>query len=1583
MKRHASMNRVYRLIWSQVLNTWVCCAENAKGHGKSISGRKLIAAALALMGGVFLTPLAMAGPVGGQVSAGAGTISQTGVNTTITQNTANLAINWQDFSIGANESVRFIQPSTMSVALNRVTGQNPSQILGSLSANGQVFVLNPNGVLFGSSAQVNVGGLVASTLNLSDADLMAGNYSFGTPSPASGRGAVVNQGHLTAAPGGYIALLAPEVRNEGVISATLGTALLAAGDKVTLNLNNGSLLSYSIDQGALQALADNKQLIQADGGRVFMSAKAADALSSAVVNNTGIIQARTIQNVGGVIKLMGDMQVGTVNVGGTLDASVLPSPAGVRGAGGAGGGFIETSAAHVKVANDAHITTAAPNGLAGTWLIDPVDFTIAAVGGDITGAALSTNLLTTGVTIYSTQGLVNTLTGLGDVNVNDAVSWSANQLVLNAQRNININANLNGSGTASLALEYGQSPLGTGNYFLNNGAKVNLPAGQNFSTTLGLGGATTVYTVITALGVAADATVAPGTMSLQGMNTALAGNYVLGGDIVASPTSTWNSDGAVVPTYAGFTPISNGATQFTGTFNGLGHTISNLVINRPTTDYVGLFGSVGTGSVISNVGLVGNSVSGSFRVGGLAGWNFGSITGSYATGSVSGLGSFIGGLVGFNSGTVSNSYATGNVSGSSSVGGLVGNNSNIVSNSYATGNVSGSSSVGGLVGNNSNIVSNSYATGSVSGTDSFGGLVGRNNSYGTISNSYAVGSVGGLIGIVNVGGLIGLNYGTVSNSYAMGNVNGNFVGGLVGRNYGTISNSYATGNVSGTRSGGLVGQSFGSVSNSYATGSVSGTLFVGGLLAYNGGTISNSYATGSVSGTSNVGGLVGRNYGTGTVSNSYATGSVSGSTYVGGLVGNNLSTVSNSFWDTATSGQTIGIGGLGALQTGATGLTSTPTTNNMHLQANFTAATPANGNVNPAWDFANTWVMYEGHTAPLLRSFMTSITIGDAIKTYDGQVAGNSAFGVPVSNIFGTLNYTGTAVGAVNVGAYTVANLSGLYSNQQGYIINYANSGTTLTINPASVSITASRVYDGTSNIATNLFTLSGLVGTETLALTGTGTLANKNAGIESVVLGSLALGNGTGLASNYTFTGGTQTANVSQLASVAWTGGASGNWSNAANWAGNAIPDFANVAAVTIPTGSNVIYDAGMTSPTTLATLTSSGSLTMAAGTLNTSGNVVTAGYQQTGGTLNVGNNLIVSTNGVISLGNINVSGNLTINSLGGAITQGTGTALTVAGTSMLTTDNGVTKYGVILNNAGNDFGGMVTAIGKGISLSDLNTLNVTLADIGSTVLTSVGNLTTRGDVLGNLTTQTTGVGSSTEFGRSTISGNLSSSSLGTITQNTAGLSVAGSTTLSSSVVNLANSVSNDFVGAVSATGSAVALLDGIGGLQLGTITLTGNLTTRSRDGAITQATGTSMNVLGTSTLIADNNLAGTNNVKYAITLANAGNDFKGNVSAMGNGITLTDANALSVAVTDIGNTSLTTGGNLTASSNTTGILTTTQTAGYTQFGTSNIGGSLVATSPVSVTRVAGNIITVANSPTTTSNPNVTINGVVGVPIP
>ena len=241
--------------------------------------------------------------------------------------------------------------------------------MGSLSANGQVFIINPNGVLFGAGAQVNVGSLTATSLGLSDADFMANRLKFVGDSSA---GSVINQGSITVAPGGAIAFMAPLVSNSGTLSAPQGNVLLAGAEAVTLTLQDGSPFSYTLDKGSAAALVENGGLIQAGGGHVILTAIGVDALSRAAVNHTGVIEAQTVGIKNGVIELLGDRQSATVTVGGKLDASA-PN--------GGDGGFVETSAATVKVEPDARVTTLAPQGKTGEWLIDPRDYNVAAVGG--------------------------------------------------------------------------------------------------------------------------------------------------------------------------------------------------------------------------------------------------------------------------------------------------------------------------------------------------------------------------------------------------------------------------------------------------------------------------------------------------------------------------------------------------------------------------------------------------------------------------------------------------------------------------------------------------------------------------------------------------------------------------------------------------------------------------------------------------------------------------------------------------------------------------------------------------------------------------------------------------------------------------------------------------------------------------------------------------------------------------------------------------------------------------------------------------------------------------------------------------
>jgi hypothetical protein len=965
-----------------------------------------------------------------------------------------------------------------------------------------------------------------------------------------------------------------------------------------------------------------------------------------------VIEARSVENHDGVITLLGGMAAGTVNVGGTLDASAsLPSPAG-RGVGGEGlnGGFIETSAAHVHVADNARVTTLAPSGNSGTWLIDPVDFTIAVSGGDMTGAAVNSALAGGNFSIQSTSGASGTS---GNINVNDIVTWNVNKLTLNAFNNININANLNASATASLALEYGQGAVAlnnTSNIITGNGAAVNLPASTtNFTTKQGSDGTVKNYTVITSLGAAGSTT----TTDLQGMSGNLGLNYALGSNIDATATSGWNAG-------AGFSPVGTLVAGFSGTFDGLGHTISNLTINRPFTSYVGLFGYGNAISVIRNVGLAGGSVIGDGIVGGLAGRN---------------------------DGTVSNSYATGTVTGNNAVGGLVGRNLGTLSNSYAAGSVSGSSYVGGLAGH----------------------INGGSN--GTVSNSYAIGSV----------------------------------------------------TSSGTNVGGLVGK------NDFML-------------------VSNSYATGSVSGTARVGGLVGHNN-AGTISNSYATGSVSGSSYVGGLAGRNDGTFSNSFWDSSVNPALAGIGGSGAAQTGVTGMANA----DMQTQVNFTSATAANGNVNPAWDFANTWVMYDGHSAPLLRSFMTELTVtaNNTTKTYDGLASvatGVSYSSTPNANLLGTLSWNG----AKNAGSYAA---SGLYSNQQGYIISYV--GGALTVNQALLNVigttVANKVYDTTTTATLTGGTLSGVIGSDVVTLTQAGNFASKNVGTGITVtaansLGGAAAGNysiaqPTGLtaditkadlavtgltASNKTYDatttatlGGTATVTALGGDSVTLGGTASGAFADKNVGTGKAITVTGNTISGTDAGNYNLVQQTGLTAEIAQKSVSVSGitavNKTYDGGTVAT---VNTAAASLAG--LVAGDTLNVSATGAFSDKNVaagktvtltsNYSGadvnNYAITNQASTTTDITARALAVSATGSNKVYDGTTTAAVTLgdnrvagdvltlSNTSADFTDKNAAVGKTVNVGGIN---VTGTDAGNytfnTSTSTTANITAKGLTVSGLT--------------------------------------------------------------------------------------------------------------------------------------------------------------------------------------------------------------------------------------------------------
>ncbi|MCL6693469.1 YDG domain-containing protein [Pseudomonas sp. R3.Fl] len=343
----ASLNHVYRLVWSDTAQAYVAVAENSTARGKR-GGVVGILAALGLLGSGMAQAADL--PTGGSIVAGAGSISQSGAQMTIQQNSNRLVTNWNSFDVGADARVQFQQPGRDSVALNRVVGGgNASQILGKLDANGQVWLLNPNGVVIGQGAQVNVGGLVASSLNIRDADFMAGKTRLGG---GSGAGAVVNQGSIKTADGGVVALIGPQVRNSGSIETPSGSSVLAAGEQVSLDFTGDGLVSVNVDRGVLDALVRNDGRISADGGSVVLSARSADAAISSVVNNSGVIEAHGLVARNGRILLDGDADSGLTQVAGTLDASSSQ---------GAGGSVVVTGN-RVELAQGARLDASGSSG---------------------------------------------------------------------------------------------------------------------------------------------------------------------------------------------------------------------------------------------------------------------------------------------------------------------------------------------------------------------------------------------------------------------------------------------------------------------------------------------------------------------------------------------------------------------------------------------------------------------------------------------------------------------------------------------------------------------------------------------------------------------------------------------------------------------------------------------------------------------------------------------------------------------------------------------------------------------------------------------------------------------------------------------------------------------------------------------------------------------------------------------------------------------------------------------------------------------------------------------------------------------
>jgi filamentous hemagglutinin family protein len=637
-----------------------------------------------------LPSLARALPQGPVVEAGAATVSTpSGSSMVINQTTSKAVLGWQSFNIGQGQSVQFVQPGAASVALNRVLGGDVSSIFGTLSANGQVFLLNPAGVMFAPGAQVNVGGLVASSLNLSNADFMAGNYQF-----SGAGGSVVNHGNIQ---GGYVVLAAPDVANHGAISAPGGSVGLLAGSRVTVDPTGGGLVKFSVDAAAVNAVAANTGTITVDGGKAAVMVSSLGDTFSTVLNQSGVIRANSIANQNGTIVLDGG-PTGIVKVSGTLEArgaqagetggsvKVLGERVGlmagtrIDASGDAGGGTVlvggnfqgkgpernaKVTLVHDGAGIDASARTTGNGGTVIVWADDTTRYhgAISTTGGAVSGnggfveVSGKNNLAFTGaVDTGAANGTVGTVL-LDPANITIVAGAGANdaEVVDTAVAFADGGAGNFQIGTTAIQNAVGQVVLQASNDVTVNGAinkgngGLTVMAGNDINVNANITASTAIFlnanysgTPAPGASTAGKVTVGAG-VTLSGANVSLANDFsstanVVNGALTATGDINLFSStnfGAAATLNATNLNINAGSTKTVtlGASNAISNT-TNVVVSSGTTLAMGAFSDT-----VANVTLESGTINGTGTLtAGTYTTNNGTINANLGTGTLTSTG---------------------------------------------------------------------------------------------------------------------------------------------------------------------------------------------------------------------------------------------------------------------------------------------------------------------------------------------------------------------------------------------------------------------------------------------------------------------------------------------------------------------------------------------------------------------------------------------------------------------------------------------------------------------------------------------------------------------------------------------------------------------------------------------------------------------------------------------------------------------------------------------------------------------------------------------------------------------------------
>ncbi len=945
----------------------------------------LATSALAPLGLLPAAP-ALANPQGGQVVGGNAQIQGQGTaSVTVTQSTDRAIINWHTFNVGTGERVQFVQPGASSVALNRVTGGlGPSTIAGTIAANGRVFLVNPDGILFGAGAIVDTAGFLATTHDIKNDDFMAGRFDFTIPGRADA--SVVNLGTITAHSSGFAALVAPGVRNAGTISARLGKVALASATGFSLDFYGDSLITLAVDDRIaaevkdvatgqkLDALVKNEGKLRANGGVVQLSAVTARAVVDSVINNSGVIEARTVGTRNGKI-VLGAPTAGTKLAGASTQTVRLSGKLDVSGRrAGQTGGTVQVTGENIEVVN----ATVDATGRAGGGRV--------LIGGDTGGGHSHWAVGQIAKAALETAPVATASTVSVDV-------WST----------IDASAKDAGDGGkvivwADGTTTYGGTILAKGGAGGGDGGFVEVSGHQSLSyyglvNTSAVAGRNGTL-LLDPVNAYIDVNAGPGVITVAAVQAALANGDLIvttgyagdqPGDLTVAAPITWSTGNALgllahrnIHVNANVTSTGGGEVALladqegtgTGTVTfGTGVQIStsgevNIAYNPTSytspTDYspfvtggppykLTAYMLVNTPQNLQDIetNLAGNYVLG--RDIDMTGFSFTPLaTINPYTGKFAGLGHSIENLT----------IAAGALDQYVGLFGQIGSTAIVEDITFRNATVSWTTGYGAKVGvlagvNHGEVmdVVVEDSTVAVNGmTGEIGGLIGRNEGI-VYSTKVEVDVHGGHYN--KVGGLVGHNAGgSIYKSLATGDVtagNGD-VGGLVGRNTSIIFDSGAIGSVDVSSqiypqvyAGGLVGynDTTGMLSRVFARGDVTGSssaspASLGGLAGYSAGTINQAYATGDVNGHSiaYAGGLIGETGSGATTQSVFAAGAVAGAGgYTGGVVGYNAATLFDAYWNTTAFGGS-GVGTNSPIAGSTAGVTAS------QLQANLPYGLP-------------------------------------------------------------------------------------------------------------------------------------------------------------------------------------------------------------------------------------------------------------------------------------------------------------------------------------------------------------------------------------------------------------------------------------------------------------------------------------------------------------------------------------------------------------------------------------------------------------------------------------------------------------------